>query len=198
MMLSPIMNRPTKLDVQFSPAHRWTVTVPLPFQGVSSQDAPFCFSLCMVAQAIPGEGTVQEHLGQCPGWHETIFSVLHYVLIYAILCVFNTYKSICKNYVISTHADEWLPITQQCLKSNQEQGPIMTVAVAKRKCAWKSFLKTKHMRRRQTLKWLKALWSRVKLRWREHRVKSQEPTSSGKDGPGRTIGNFLNSPRALF
>lgn len=35
--------------------------------------------------------------------------------------------------------------------------------VAKSVCAWKSFLKSKHLRR-QIVKWLKALWGRVKLR----------------------------------
>lgn len=69
MMLSPIMNRPTKLDGQFSPTVRHMVTAPLPFQGVSSQDAAFCFSIWMVASAIPREGTVREHLGWCPGWY---------------------------------------------------------------------------------------------------------------------------------
>lgn len=38
----------------------------------------------------------------------------------------------------------------------------------------------------------------MNLRWRDHRLKSQEPTSSGKDDPGRTVGNILNSQRPFF
>lgn len=40
-------------------------------------------------------------------------------------------------------------------------------------------------------------WGRGKLRWREHRVKSQEP-SSGWDGPTTAAEKFLNSQRACF
>lgn len=46
------MNRPTKPRVHFCPADRQMVTEPLPFQGVPFQNSPFCFSICMVAQAI--------------------------------------------------------------------------------------------------------------------------------------------------
>lgn len=74
----------------------------------------------------------------------------------------------------------------------------MIIVIAWRKCAWKYFLKTKHVRTWQILKWLKSLWGRVNLRWRDHRLKSQEATSSGKDDPGRIVGNLLDSQRPCF
>lgn len=54
------------------PADKQTVTAPLSFQGVSSQDVPFCFSM---RGCTSRKGTVREHLGQWPGWHEPVFSI---------------------------------------------------------------------------------------------------------------------------
>lgn len=70
----------------------------------------------------------------------------------------------------------------------------MIVVVGRSMCAWKSFLKSKHLRR-PILKRLKAL---RQSEAEENRVKKQVPRSSGKNGPGRTVGNFLDFISALF
>jgi len=103
MMLSPVRNRPASPAVQLSSADGQTVAAHLPFQGVPRRKLRL-FQRTHGAQAIPEQVQSRNILANTLA--DVRPSLAFSALFYAIFHVFDTYKSICKSYVISTPVDE--------------------------------------------------------------------------------------------